>query len=313
MSNVVVSNYDEQRVHSLSRATDLLDLTKPRIGVMVLVTVVVSAYIGSWGNPPLWVLVHTVVGTALIAASASAFNQLMETRSDALMPRTADRPLPAGRLSTQEVWLFGAVSVAVGVVYLVLTVNLTTALLGVLTWFLYVAIYTPLKAITPANTGIGAVAGALPIVMGWTAVEAPMAFYGIGLDGGIKLAALFLILYLWQFPHFMAIAWIYRQQYSAAGLQMLTVVDPSGRRAGQQAVCGALALIPVSLLAAVGPLSADKPHGLLCVAGTLLLSFAYLAASVVFCLYRTNRAARGLLWTSLVYLPLQLALLCYCL
>ncbi len=137
---------------------------------------------------------------------------------------------------------FSAVTIVLGLGYLALTVNWLTAVLGLITWFIYVWIYTPLKSITSANTAVGAVAGALPVLMGWAAV---------GSELGLKAFTLFLIVFLWQFPHFMAIAWIYRHQYAAAGLQMLPVVDPSGRRAGAQAVVSALALVPVSLIPAV--------------------------------------------------------------
>ncbi len=154
------------------------------------------------------------------------------------MQRTAERPLPAARLQSSEVISFGAASLIVGAVYLALLVNPLTALMGLLTWLLYVAVYTPLKSRTSANTAVGAVAGALPVLMGWSAVGAPFSFVGGPVSGGLLVAALFLIVYLWQFPHFMAIAWIYRRDYGAAGLRMLTVVDPTGRRAGAQAILG---------------------------------------------------------------------------
>ncbi len=167
--------------------------------------------------------------------------------------------------------------------------------LGFLTWLSYVAIYTPLKSRTPANTAVGAIAGALPVFIGWASVGAPL---------GLRACALFLIVYLWQFPHFMAIAWLYRHDYAQAGLQMLPVVDPSGRRAGAQAVVSALALVPVSLLCVL-----DQPLSLVLGGGLLLLGVGQFACAVAFLLRREETAARRLLRASLVYLPAVLAVL----
>jgi protoheme IX farnesyltransferase len=277
-----------------SRVANYVELTKPRIAALVLVTVAVAAFVGSWGPPDPMLLAHTLLGTALVAASASALNQWIERKSDALMDRTADRPLPAGRVRAAEVLLLGSTGVAAGVVYLAVAVNALTAMIGLLTWFLYVGVYTPMKPRSPANTIVGAVAGALPVLMGWTAVGAPLALSA----GGLKAATLFFIVYLWQFPHFMAIAWIYRDQYANAGLQMLTVVDPSGHRAGVQAIVAALALVPVSLLPVF-----DHFAGPEYIAGALLLSGLYLYYSTRFFLERSDRSARRLLRASLVYLP----------
>ena len=217
------------------------------------------------------------------------------------MSRTATRPLPAGRLSDREVVVFGAITIVLGLVYLWALVNPLTALLGAATWILYVVVYTPLKPLTPFNTVVGAVAGALPALMGWTAVGGSLSLEVGG--GGLKAATLFLIVYLWQFPHFMAIAWIYRRQYAAAGLKMLTVVDPSGRRAGQQAVVAALALVPVSLV----PVVQHASRGYFAVA--LALSINYLVAAIRFA-WRPNEAgARLLLRVSLIFLPALLGLL----
>jgi heme o synthase len=293
------ASYAERRTAWAVRAACYWELTKPRIAALVLVTVAVAAFVGSWTRPDPLTLLHALVGTALIAASASALNQWVERRSDALMERTADRPLPAGRISAAEVLLVGIAAAVVAVLYLGAAVNWLTAMLGLLTWFLYVVVYTPMKAHTPANTVVGAVAGALPVLMGWTAVGAPLALSA----GGLKAATLFFIVYLWQFPHFMAIAWIYRNQYSAAGLQMLPVVDPTGRRAGVQAMVAALALLPVSLLPVL-----DRLAGPVYIAGALLLSGIYLYYSIQFFLERSEDSARRLLRASLVYLPALLAL-----
>jgi len=283
----------DRRAIALSRAAALVELTKPRISALVLVTVAVAMFVGSGGRVAPIMLLHTLLGTALVAASASALNQWIERKSDALMARTAQRPLPSGRVSAPEVFALGALSAAVGVVYLGAAVNWLTALTGLLTWFLYVGVYTPMKARSPANTVVGAIAGAMPVLIGWTAAGAPLALSA----GGLKAATLFLIVYLWQFPHFMAIAWIYRDQYAAARLQMLTVVDPSGRRAGVQSVVAAVALVPVTLLPVMhfaGPLY---------LAGAVLLGGSYLLHSLQFFAARDERSARRLLRTSLVYLP----------
>jgi protoheme IX farnesyltransferase len=280
--------------------SDYLELTKPRISALVLVTVAVSAFMAHWGPPNSWLLLHTLIGTALVAASASALNQRLERRTDALMDRTANRPMPAGRLSDSQVLWFGGLTIFGGLCYLAIAVGLLTAALGAATWLLYVAIYTPLKARTPLNTVVGAVAGALPTLMGWTAVGGSLSF-DLG-GGGLKAATLFLIVYLWQFPHFMAIAWIYRRQYSQAGLKMLTVVDPTGWRAAAQAVAAALALVPVSLMPIL------QHAGPIYFLTASVLGLIYLAAAGAFWLRRDEQSARRLLRVSLVYLPALLLL-----
>jgi protoheme IX farnesyltransferase len=301
MSTTAVA-YTARRATILERLADYLELTKPRIATLVLVTVVVAAYIGNAGAPDGWLLVHTLLGTALVAASASALNQWWEQRTDLLMERTEKRPLPDGRLSSAEVLMFGIVTITVGSVYLSLAVNVLTASLGLLTWLIYVWIYTPLKTRTPLNTFVGAIAGALPVLMGWAAVGAS---FNLGVVGE-KAAALFLIVFLWQFPHFMAIAWIYRKQYGAAGMKMLPVVDPSGRRAGAQSVITALLLLPVSIvpmaLHAVGPVY---------FAGAIGLGLAYFVASCRFCVRPNEQTSRTLLRVSLVYLPALLLLMMF--
>jgi protoheme IX farnesyltransferase len=279
----------QRRAGLLGRLGDYVELTKPRISVLVLVTVAISAYVGRWGSLDAFLMLHALVGTALVAASASALNQWLERRTDRLMPRTLDRPLPAGRLSAGEVLAFGAVSIALGTAYLAWLVNVETALLGIVTWALYVWVYTPLKRQTTANTTIGAVAGAMPVLMGFAAAGAPL---------GLEAATLFLIVYLWQFPHFMAIAWLYRRDYEHAGLRMLTVVDPTGRRAGAQALLSALALLPVSVL----PVALEL-GGSVYFAGALLLGVAQLAIAGRFLRRLDEASARDLLRASLVYLP----------
>ena len=270
-----------------------LELTKPRISALVLVTVAVSAFMAHWGPPAPLLLLHTLIGTALVAASASALNQRLERRTDALMHRTADRPLP-GRAACRIGRCCGSVrlTIVVGLCYLAVAVSLLTAALGAATWVLYVVVYTPLKSRTPLNTVVGAVAGALPTLMGWTAVDGSLGFDLAG--GGMKAATLFLIVYLWQFPHFMAIAWIYRREYAEAGLKMLTVVDPTGWRAGTQAVAAALALVPVSMV----PILQHAGPVYFVVASAL--GFVYLAAAGMFGVRRDEQtgpaACCGSVW-----------------
>ena len=280
--------YTHRRAQALARLGDYLELTKPKIAALVLVTVAVAASLSATGPLDLWRLAHTLLGTALVASSASALNQWLERRSDAIMDRTAGRPLPSGRLCSAEVVIFGLITATLGMVYLALAVNVLTAALGLATWVTYVWIYTPLKSRTWLNTVVGAVAGALPVLMGAAAMGS--------LDLGVF--ALFMIVFLWQFPHFMAIAWIYRHQYAAAGLKMLPVVDPSGRRAGLQAVTASLALLPVSLVVLV-----LFPAGPLYWAMALVLGLLQVLCSVDFCRQLNESSARRLLGASLVYLP----------
>jgi protoheme IX farnesyltransferase len=285
----------DRRSGTLSRVADYVELTKPKIASMVLVTVAVAAFVAGWGPPDGWLLLHTLVGTALVAASASAFNQWIERDTDALMARTSDRPLPGGRLSVAQVLAFGFVTIVLGVAYLAAYVSVLTAALGLLTWVLYVVVYTPLKRLTPANTAVGAVAGALPILMGWTAVGAPLDLRGW---------SLFLIVFLWQFPHFMAIAWIYRRDYDGAGLKMLSTVDPSGFRAGAQAIVAALVLVPVSVVPCL-----TLPSGSIFLLWAIMLGVGQLLCAVAFFVQKSDTSARRLLLASLIYLPAMMGLL----
>jgi heme o synthase len=185
--------YPSRREILWARLSAYFELSKPRIASLVLVVVAVSAFCGHWGPPQPWIWIHTLLGTALIAASASAFNQLMEQSRDARMERTANRPLPSGRIHNVQAISFGIATLGTGMIELALFVNLLTALLGGLTWLLYVALYTPLKAKTAGNTAVGAVAGALPVLIGWAAVGASFSFRGGPLPDGMYVAARFLI------------------------------------------------------------------------------------------------------------------------
>jgi protoheme IX farnesyltransferase len=262
----------------LARAADYAELLRPRITALVLTVVAVSSYVAGGGRPNGWILFHTLLGTLLVAGSASAGNQWWERSRDGQMARTAGRPLPAGRLGSLHALLFVFATIVSGLLYLGLAVNAGTAGWGAVTWLLYVTVYTPLKSRTAWSTAVGAVPGALPILMGWSAVGG-----GLAPLADPRCGTLFLVQVLWQFPHFMAIAWIYRGQYAAAGMQTLSVLDPSGRRAATHAVVGALTLVP---LLGVGP---------------LVTAWQFLSD-------RSERCARRLLRATLVYLPLLLAL-----
>jgi protoheme IX farnesyltransferase len=279
---------------------DLLALAKPRIVMLVLVTMA-AGYVMA---PPLGVvspgawlvgLFHALVGTALVAGGTNALNQVAERDVDALMARTARRPLPSARLQVHEAMVFAWLIGASGVAYLALLVNAVTAVLAALTLASYVFVYTPLKRRTSLSTLIGAVPGALPIVGGWTAA-------GGALDA--HASVLFAILFLWQLPHFLALSWIYRDDYARAGLQMLSVGDTDGRTTFRQAALHAAALVPISLAPAVVGLG-----GPLYFAGAAVLSGGYLWASVAAARCPSRHAARRLFSASLIYLPSILALM----
>lgn len=288
--------YPEPVVLTRSRLLDYVILTKPRIAALVLFTVAAGVLLAAGGSVSLALLVHTVLGTALVASGASALNQLLERHRDAHMHRTENRPLPAGRLTPMEVLIFGLVLGIGGTLYLALALpHPCAAILAALSFLCYVGIYTPLKPYTSLNTLIGAVPGALPPVIGWAAVSGEIS------PGAVIL---FSILFLWQVPHFLAIAWIYRTEYARAGMCMLPVLDPQGRLTGLQMIAFCLALIPASL----GPAGLGSA-GLLYLVGAVLLSLYYLAGAVSFWRGRGLRQARQMLRISLFYLPALLLLL----
>ena len=279
------------------RAGDYVELTKPRIVALELVTVIVAAQLAApWGIDR-WVLVYTVLGAALVAASAGAINQWWERATDARMKRTARRPLPAGRLLSWQVVVFGAATLGAGILELALGVGLQTAAVALATWLVYVFAYTPLKTRSPLNTAVGAVSGALPILIGWTAAGATI---------DVRALSLVAVMFLWQFPHFMAIAWLHRADYARAGQRMLTVVDPTGMRAGAQALVAALVLVPVSLVPALSPQSGSA--AVYCL-WAVLLGAGQVAAALFFMIHRDDISARRLLRASLVYLPCWMGLL----
>lgn len=278
-----------------SRVADYLEIAKLRISVMVLMTVSVGYVLALQEAASYVPLLHACLGVSLSAIGASAVNQWIERKTDARMRRTMNRPLPSQRLSPAEVLTLGLTCAALGSGYLLLTVNVMTAAMTFLTFFLYAFVYTPLKRVTSLCTAVGAIPGAMPPVLGWLAA-------GGQLDS--MAFALFGIMFLWQFPHFLAIAWMYRDDYCAAGLRMLPAGKSMPHVTGLLAVCYALGLIPVSLLPNyLG--WAGMVYGVVAV----VLGIAYLIASIRFAWDETRTSARRVLLTSLVYLPLLLAVL----
>lgn len=268
------------------------DLIKARLTFLVLVTTLVGFYIGDSGAMDWLLLLHTMLGTALVASGAAALNQLLERDYDAMMRRTENRPLPSGRMQPATVLILGGALGGIGLIYLALAVNLLTSVLGAITLASYLFIYTPLKRVTTLNTIIGAIPGALPPLMGWTAARGHIS------PGGW---ALFAILFFWQLPHFFAIAWIYREDYAKAGYMMLPVVDPKGERTGRQAVSHTLGLLPVSLCPFLFHLA-----GPVYLCGAIILGLVYLWFAIQFSRHLTIPRARQLFFVSILYLPLLL-------
>lgn len=283
------------RERARHKGLDLWSLTKPRLNLLVLFTTWGGVYLARPEGVATSTLLHTLVGTALVAGGAAALNQVWERDTDLLMRRTRLRPLPDRRLGVQESTVFGLVISLVGLVELAWGANLTSAAVAALTHVSYVAVYTPLKTRTSLATLVGAVPGALPPVIGWAAAT-----------GEVPLGAwvLFGIVFLWQMPHFLAIAWMYRDDYANAGIPLLPVLEPDGRRTGTQALLYAAALWPVSLMAAVVGLG-----GILYLVVATALGFAFIALAALFARDRTVATARRLFLFSLAYLALLWATL----
>lgn len=273
------------------RASDLVELTKPRITFLVLITTLVGFYMGSRDGLNFVLLFHAILGTAFIASGASALNQYFERDLDARMVRTRNRPLPDGRLVASEALIFSAIISAAGVIYLMLFVNVLTGLIGVATLAGYILVYTPLKTRTTLCTLIGAFPGAAPPVMGWTAARGEVDAVAL---------SLFAILFLWQMPHFFSIAWIFTEDYTRAGFRM----NGSGERTGRQIVLYCCALIPVSVLPTFFGLT-----GMTYLVGAILCGFIYLGYGFAVALFRSNTHAHRLLRVSVLYLPALLLLM----
>lgn len=267
-----------------------LVLLRPRVAVLVLLSAFVGGLVAAGPSADLLAVLEAALWVTCTAAAASVFNQVLERDTDALMPRTAGRPLVTGALRARDAILFGALLGGVGVAALALRFNATSALLSLAALCLYALVYTPLKRVSTLNTVIGAVPGAMPPLLAATAVTGAPGAWGW---------MLFAIVFAWQFPHFMAIAWLYRDQYARAGMKMLPALPGSAGMAGRMALAYGLVLLPVSLLPAV------KGHaGPVYALGALALGLVYAAASAAFAHRETRRRARLVLYVSLVYLPL---------
>ena len=272
------------------RPADFLTLTKPRLNLLVLFTTLAGLYLAAPDGVPLTLLAHTLIGTALVAGGASALNQVWERDTDGLMRRTRTRPLPRGRLSTAESTGFGVLLSVLGLGELTLGVNVVAAAVALVTLVSYVLVYTPLKTRTWHSTLVGAFPGALPPVIGWAAATG---------DIGWGAVSLFAIMFLWQMPHFFAIAWMHREDYARAGLPLLPVIEPDGRSTGRQAWLYAVALVVASETPAYAGL-AGMPY--LVVAA--VLGVAIIGLSVDFARALTHQSARRLFLASITYLPL---------
>lgn len=271
------------------------DLFKARLTSLVLITTAVGFHFGSadgLGGATFW---HAMLGTGLLAAGASALNQYWEREADARMQRTASRPLPSGEIEPGTALAVGVALSIAGMLDLTFFVNPLTGLLGMLTLASYVFVYTPLKRVTTLNTLIGAIPGALPPLMGWTAATG-----GLGAGGW----ALFTLLFFWQLPHFMAIAWIYREDYAKGGFRMLPVIDPTGSRTGTTAVRHTLALLAFSL----SPVALGLA-GRWYAACALILGLAFLGCAIAFAAHLSRESARRLFFASIIYLPVVLGVL----
>jgi protoheme IX farnesyltransferase len=279
-------------VTRVRRVLAFAELGKPRVVVMVLLTTFVGFYLGSQGITDYLRLLPTLIGTALAAAGTLALNQYIERDLDAKMQRTRMRPLPDGRLQPAEAAAFGVVTTLAGLVYLALAVNILSAAVTAATTISYLFLYTPLKRRTPLCSIIGAIPGALPPLTGWTAARG--AF-------GIEAWILFAILFLWQLPHSLAIARLYREDYARAGIRLLPIVEPDAKSTGRQIVINCLALLVVGLLPTLVGLAGPVYFVAALVFGCLFLGYG-----IAFALSRTATAARQLLFASLLYLPATL-------
>jgi protoheme IX farnesyltransferase len=284
------------RAAGLARALKLaavcFELSKPRMVTMILVTTLAGFYMGSGAVPGYGTLLATLLGTGLAAAGALALNQVMERDTDARMDRTMRRPLPDGRISPRDAAVFGVTVTAAGLVFLALAVNLLSAAVTAATVGSYLLAYTPMKRRTALCTVVGAIPGALPPVTGWAAATG---------DLGAGAAVLFGIMFFWQIPHSLAIAWLYREDYAKGGTKLLPTVDPGGRSTARQIVINAIALLGAGLLPAVIGLAGSIYFLTALVMGAWMLADSLRAA-----IETTNPAARRLLRTSLVYVPVVL-------
>jgi heme o synthase len=276
-------------IRSSSIVAEYVKLMKPELTLLSVLTAVGSSYLALHGSVQYFTLLHTFIGTTLVGGAAGALNQYIERQYDAMMKRTERRPLPAGHISPKAAVLFGNILAVSGISYLSLVANLTAGILAVLTLVSYLFIYTPLKRHTPFATVVGGIPGAIPPLIGWSVVR-----------GSISMEAwsLFFILFFWQMPHFLSLAWMYRKDYDRAGYRMLTVLDCSGKITSRQILFYTLALLPASLLPTLVGLT-----GLYYTSGALVLTGSFLLAIVRFLPIHVHTNARKIFFLSLFYLP----------
>jgi len=276
--------------HAPSRTSDFITLAKPRLNMLVVGSTLAGYVMGGGSGGDVARILSMIAGTALVAGGASAFNQVVERQSDALMRRTRLRPMADQRLQPLEGLFFGSVLSILGLVLLAFAVNVLSACVAAATLISYAAVYTPLKLRTSLSTVIGAVPGALPPVIGWAAATNTLSIGGWILFG---------ILFLWQLPHFLAIAWMYREDYARAGFPMLPVIEPDGRSTARHAVLYAAALLPMSLAPTLIGMATSMYF-----VSALILTLLFLALAIRFAMTRQNADARRLFFGSITYLPL---------
>jgi len=274
---------------------DYIALTKPRVTWLILMSTGVGYFFGARGMWHFFTLLHTIIGTGLIASGTAALNQWYEREADGKMKRTQNRPLPAGRLGPERALVFAIAISVIGFVELWLGANALTALLGLFTLASYLFIYTPLKQQSRHSTTIGAIPGAMPPLIGYAAASGRLTW---------EAWTLFAILLVWQFPHFYAIAWMYREDYARAGIRMLPVVEPDGTSTARQILLYSLALIPISLLPRFLSMA-----GNVYLVGAIALGVFFVYAGLRVNFQRTRQCARGVLLTSVIYLPVLYSLM----
>lgn len=295
MDTITAEMNEQRNVGVRERIAAFLELTKPRIAFLLVLTSAAGFYLGSSASFDWILFANSVIAITLLAFGVATLNQFWERDLDQLMERTATRPLPTRKVTSYEALFFGVAQCVIAEVYLLLAVNVLTAILGLVVVVGYVFVYTPLKTRTSASTAIGALPGALPPLMGWTAAANEIT---------MTAWALFAMQYLWQFPHFLAIAWLYREEYAKAGILMLPVVEPSGRITSRQIVMFSIMLLPVSLAPFFFGIS-----GVIFLVGGALLGVWMLWASIRMARQRTSESAKKLLLVSVIYLPLLFILM----
>ena len=286
---------DVRIIGARQRVAAFVELTKPRIAFLLVLTSAAGFYLGSGEHFDYLKFVNSVIGISLLAFGVATLNQFIERDVDVLMERTAARPLPTSRVTPLEALMFGILQCAVAELYLFFLVNPLTAALGVAVIVGYVLLYTPLKRKSSISTAVGAFPGALPPLMGWTSAADHIS---------LSAWSLFAMQFLWQFPHFLAIAWMYREQYAKAGILMLPVVEPEGKLTAQQIVIFTVMLVPVSLAPYFFGLS-----GVIYLIGAFLLGIWFLAASIKSARSKSDRDAKKLLMVSVIYLPILFVLM----